>query len=352
MILVTGGTGLLGSHLLYELVKRNQPVRALYRTIQNQARTKEIFSFYETGDSAFNRIEWVKADINDYYAVCNSLHDISLVFHTAGYVTFNDREKKKLNHINTEGTANVVNACLESGRVKLCYVSSVATLGELADNLPVSESILWNQGKSASAYAKSKYMAEMEVWRGIHEGLNAFIVNPSVIIGPGMWMGPGSKLWLSVEKGLKFYPAGSTGYVDVRDVATIMIRLSELGITGERYILVAGHMKHKDLLSLLARGLNVREPYIQVTPLLSKAALLFESLGAFITHSKRRFNRRTIKIAGENLTYSNTKIRELLGVNFFPIEKSVQSAIDIYNLKKNNLNFSKFSRLHFWSSMD
>ncbi|HEX2396164.1 MAG TPA: NAD-dependent epimerase/dehydratase family protein, partial [Bacteroidales bacterium] len=277
MILVTGGTGHLGSHVLYELVKKNKPVRAIYRNINHLSTTREVFSYYESGDDSFNKIEWIEADINDYYALCNSLRGISHVFHTAGYVSFNDKERVKLNHINADGTANIVNACLETGNIRLCHVSSIAALGELADGLPVNETILWNQGETASAYAKSKYQAEMEVWRGIHEGLNALIVNPSVIIGPGMWLGPGRNLWKSVQQGLGFYAIGSAGYVDVRDVASIMIWLSDLEISGERFILNSGHMTHREFLGSLAKGLKAKEPHISVTPFLSRVALIIES---------------------------------------------------------------------------
>jgi len=334
MILVTGGTGHIGSHVLYELIKKHASVRALYRNRDHINRTREVFSYYESGEDAFNQIEWVAADINDYYSLISSLRNISLVFHTAGYVTFNDKEKDKLYHVNAEGTANVVNACLESGNTRLCHVSSVATLGKISDNLPVTEGILWNHGKTASAYAKSKYHAEMEVWRGINEGLDAFIVNPSVIIGPGMWLGPGSMLWQSVLQGLRFYPAGSAGYIDVRDLAFIMIKLSEMKITGERFIVNAGHMAHREFLSLLAKGLNVKEPDIRITPFLSNLALVIEAVRAFVSRSEKRFNHRTIKIASENLSYSGEKLRSLTQLDYLPVEESIRSATEIYNYIK------------------
>lgn len=331
MNLVTGGTGHLGSHILFELVMENRPVRALYRNKENLNRTKEIFSFYKDGETAFEHIEWVEADINDYYAVAGSFKDVSHVFHTAGYVTFDDKQNKKLHHVNAEGTANIVNACLESENVKLYHVSSIATLGEPGGEMVIDEGTLWNHGKSASAYAKSKYMGEMEVWRGIHEGLHAVIVNPSVIIGPGMWLGPGTSLWQSVLKGLRFYPVGSSGYVDVRDVASILVRLSKTDISGERFILNAGQLTHKEFLSALATGLHKRAPYIRATPFLTKTALLGETLRASITHTKRRFNRRTIIIANKNLNYSGKKVRELLNFKFIPVEESVKMAVEIYN---------------------
>jgi dihydroflavonol-4-reductase len=329
MILVTGGTGHLGSHVVYELIKLNQPVKVIYRKKASLAHTKEIFSYYENDESNFNRINWVEGDINDYCTLSNIIDEVSMVYHIAGYVTFNDKEKKRLNYINVEGTANIVNACLESGKTQLCFVSTIATLGQPEDSM-VTEDLLWNRSDTASAYAKSKYLAEMEVWRGIHEGLNAYIVNPSVIIGPGMWTGPGSKLWQSVIKGLKYYPTGSTGFVDVRDVASIMVKLSQMDIMGNRYILNAGHLSHREFLTLLAKDLHVREPYVPVTHLLAKAALFLESLRAIITRTDKRFNSRTLNIASKNLLYSNRKVRELPGISFISVEESIHSAVKIF----------------------
>jgi nucleoside-diphosphate-sugar epimerase len=330
MILVTGATGQLGSHVLYELAKHKKPVRALYRNKERISDTRNVFRFYEPDDEAFNSIEWAQVDINDYHALHNAMQGAKLVFHTAGHVSFNDRERKTLYHVNAEGTANVVNACLDVGTDRLCHVSSIASIGELAPGVPVTESVLWNQGTSASAYAKSKYKGEMEVWRGIHEGLNAVIVNPSVIIGPGMWMGPGSRLFFAIEKGLKYYPAGSSGYVDVRDVAKILAMISEMPVSGERYILNAGLMSHREFMAVLATELGVRVPNTLISSFISEIAIFGESVRAFFTGSEPRINQRTLKIASEELNYSSDKIRNLLEVNFIPIEESVKTAVQIY----------------------
>jgi nucleoside-diphosphate-sugar epimerase len=170
----------------------------------------------------------------------------------------------------------------------------------------------------------------MEVWRGIHEGLNAVIVNPSVIIGPGMWMGPGRQLFYAIQEGLKYYPLGSSGYVDVRDVARIMVSLSGKPVTGERFILNAGQMTHREFMQHLATAFGKQGPEIPVTPLLASAAVISESIRAFFSGSAPRINRRTFKIASENLSYSNNKIREALGFTFIPIEDSVKSSVQLF----------------------
>ena len=330
MILVTGATGQIGSHVLYELAKAGKPVRAMYRNKTGIEEVKSVFGYYEKDVSElFSPIEWVQANINDPYALADCMQGIHQVYHTAGMVSFDDRDRKKLNRVNAEGTASLVNACQESG-AKLCHVSSIASLGELAVQEPVDENVIWNRGAAASAYALSKYRSEMEVWRGIYEGLKAVIINPSVIIGPGMWMGPGKHLFSAIEKGLKFYPPGSSGYVDVRDVARIMILLNESEVTGERYIVNAGHMSHREFMNQIAKAFGIAGPDTMITPLIAHIAVIGETLRAFVTRTDRRINQRTFSIASEELQYSSSKITQALGVKFTSIEDSVNAAVEIY----------------------
>jgi len=185
--MVTGATGFLGAHVLYELSGRGLRVNALYRDRQKINNVKKIFGYYRDDiTQLWNRINWIEGDILDYYSLRENLKDIKEVYHTAGLVSFDNRDKKRLNRINARGAAHIVNACLEQGVDKLCHVSSIATLGESDGSELIDENLMWNPGNSASAYAVSKLSGEMEIWRGIHEGLQAVIVNPSVIIGPGM----------------------------------------------------------------------------------------------------------------------------------------------------------------------
>ena len=331
MILLTGATGQLGSHLLYELTRAGKTVRALYRNENRVEVVKRIFSFYQPEYTGiFKKIEWFQADINDFHALTESMRDVNVVYHTAGLVSFRNNDRKKLNHTNIEGTANVVNACLE-GNAKLYHVSSIAALGESTTNEPIDENIIWNQGSAASAYSISKFKGEMEVWRGIYEGLDAVIVNPSVIIGPGMSLGPGKQLFNSLLKGLKFYPSGSSGYVDVRDVARIMVMLSESRITGERFIVSAGNFPHRKVLSLLSEALNRPIPRIPLAPFLAKSAVIAESLRAALTGIPPRINRQTLRIAAENLSYSNAKINNALQLEFIPLEESLKSSVKFFN---------------------
>jgi dihydroflavonol-4-reductase len=331
MIFVTGAGGHLGSHVLYELVKANRSVRALYRNENKLAFVKKIFSYYQPDQPGlFNNIEWVQGDINDYLSLTEYMKDVSQVYHIAGLVSFDDRDRQKLFLNNAIGTANVVNACLEKSIEKLCHVSSIAALGEFNDRGLINENVIWNQGLSASAYAISKFRAEMEVWRGIYEGLNAVIVNPSVIIGPGMWRGPGKSLFSEIYKGLKYYPSGSSGYVDVRDVARSMIQLTNGNFSGERYIVNAENIKHRTYLNLLADAMERTRPRFRITPILAKIASKAEAIRSSVTGQSPRINIKTLEIASEKLAYSNAKICDTLDMAFIPIEESVQFSVKLF----------------------
>lgn len=335
MILVTGGTGHLGAHLLYQLVSENKPVRAIVRNHSRIEITRRIFSLYSNDpDTLIHRIEWVEGDVTDYGSILDALKDVSVVYHAAGFVSFSERQKKKLENVNSTGTANIVNSCLEAGVKRLCHVSTIATLGETSNNETLTETLIWNQGESATAYAKSKFRGEMEVWRGIHEGLNAVIVNPSVIIGPGMWLGKGNDILKSVYRGLKFYTTGSTGFVDVRDVAKIMVLLTEGTWQGERYILNSENLSYKTILDYIATAMDKPKPFVMISPGLAKLALYVEKVRAFLTGTTPRMSSKSLEIAFENLNYSNRKILEIPEVKFLSVQESISDTIKAYLIRK------------------
>ena len=225
MILVTGGTGLLGSHLLFQLVKHGKKVRAIKRKGSNTAMVERIFSYYsDDPHGIFSSIEWMDADILDYGAMEDALDGIEEVYHCAAVVSFDSRDHNLMKKVNTGATANLVNLCLHHKVKKFCHVSSIATLGRTDNDGVTDEETYWKTSRKNSFYSVSKYGAEREVWRAMEEGLNAVIVNPSVILGPGFWHG-NSGLFRLVDHGLKYYTEGVNGYVDVRDVANAMILL-------------------------------------------------------------------------------------------------------------------------------
>lgn len=341
MILVTGSTGYLGAHLLLELTQAGKTVKAIYRNSNRISLVRSVFSYYEPEpQQLFEKIEWIQSDILDYDSLNASMKKINQVYHVAGLVSFRNSNRKKLNSINVKGTANLVNACIENGVDKLCHVSSIAALGEAESPALTDEKLIWKQSDSASAYSRSKFLGEMEVWRGIHEGLNAVIVNPSVITGPGMWLGPGKELLSRVQKGLKYYPSGSSGYVDVRDVARVMVMLTEGTQNRERFIISSENITHRRYLNLIADALDKPRPSRVISPALGKIAVGAEFLRSVITGLPPRIDNQTLRIAAENLAYSNDKVREATGISFISLEESVKTAIKLY-LKEQGATHSR-----------
>ncbi|MDB2606724.1 NAD-dependent epimerase/dehydratase family protein, partial [Zobellia sp.] len=242
MILVTGGTGLVGSHLLLKLVQTGNSVRAIHRKGSNLKRVVKVFGYYtEDAQSLFNKIDWVEADITDTPALEIAFDQITHVYHTAALISFDPTNFDILEKINTEGTANIVNLCIANSIEKLCYTSTIGAIGKSLESTMASEENEWTP-REANVYGLTKQAAEMEAWRGSQEGLSVVMVNPGVIIGPGFWHSGSGDLFTVAKKGYRFYPPGGTGFITVRDVVKMMVSLMDSQITNERYIAVAENL--------------------------------------------------------------------------------------------------------------
>ena len=322
MIFLTGGTGLVGAHILLKLTESGQKVKALKRKRSSLTVIKNIFSHYKKTD-LLKSIEWIEGDLLDLFSLQEGINGCNTVIHCAAIVSFNPKDFKKMMKINVEGTANIVNICLENNIDKLAYISSIATLKDEKNQVRTEDSF-WKESKSNSQYAKSKYLSEQEVWRGIEEGLNSIIVNPSVILGPGDWQKGSSQMFEKVCKGLKFYSSGSTGYIDVVDVAKCVIKLLEKEIINERFILNAENIKYRDIFDSIAENLNKPKPHIKVSPLIKEIAWRIECLKSFITNKSPLITKETANTAMKNKSFSNEKIIKALDYKFIPIEESIK----------------------------
>lgn len=321
MILVTGGTGLVGSHLLYKLIEQGETPCATYRNTKSLQKIQRVFAYY-SDEPLLEKIKWIKADILDYHSVMDALDNIDKVFHTAAIVSFQSSDKQSLVKTNVEGTANIVNACVEKKIKKLVHVSSIGALGRAGSDGVVTEENHWN-GKKSSAYSTSKYLSEMEVWRAVAEGLDAVIINPSIILGPGDWNTGSSKLFNSVYGGLKFYTTGTNGFVDVNDVAEIMIKLMNSDIVGERFIVNSENINYKDLFLWMADALNVSRPKYRAGKNLSEVVWRLLAIKTIITGKRSSITRETAETANQLYYYSNNKIVETIGHKFIPVKESV-----------------------------
>lgn len=337
MILVTGGTGLVGSHLLYHLLlKNNTRVRAIHMQSSDLTAVKRVFSYYgSNGADLFNNIHWVEAELNNIPSLEVAFQDITYVYHCAAMVSFSSGDYQKMRRINIEGTTNIVNLCISNQIKKLCFVSSVAAIEKGIEGELIDESDNWNNSSDQSGYAITKYGAEMEVWRGSQEGVDVVIVNPGVILGSGFWHKGTGNMFGRINKGLKFYTEGITGFVGVKDVVQAMMMLMSSEVTNERFILVAENLSFRNVLSLIADALNKEKPKIKITTFLSELFWRFEIIRSKITFTAPLLTKYSARASVSNHPYTSEKIEKTFGFEFTNISRCINDTATHFKKKPN-----------------
>lgn len=324
MVLVTGGTGLVGAHILLHLIENGETVRAIYRNRSSVEKTKSLFSIYKK-ESLFESIQWMQADITDIPSLEIAFENIDYVYHCAALISFDPKDEESIRKINIEGTANIVNFCIAKNIKKLCFVSSIAALGDIAPHEKIiTEATEWNPEKPHSDYAISKYGAEMEIWRGQQEGLNAIIVNPGVIIGPGFREQGSGKIFKEVDNGLRFYTLGTTGFVAVTDVVRIAFQLMKSEITNERFTLIADNIIFKEVIDTIASSLKTKKPSLHANPFFMEVCWRIDWILSTVFMQKRKLTRATAKASFSKNLYSNEKIKTALKTDFTDIKAYIQ----------------------------
>ncbi len=299
MIVVTGASGLVGAHVVKALAKKQYHIIALYNAT---APSKELEAL----------AQWQKADILDINVLEEIFSKAKQVYHCAAVVSFNPKEKKLMHQLNIEGTKNVVNACIHSGVEKLIHVSSVAALGRIRPGELISESMNWTEDTSNSEYGKTKYLSEMEVWRGIGEGLHAVIVNPSIILGAGNWNTGSSAIFKNVYKEFPWYTNGSSGFIDVNDLATAMIALMESSINAERFILSAWNLTYRNVFDEIAKIFKKKKPTREVTKFIAALVWRLEYFKSMFTNKNPLITKETAATALAKVNYDNAKLLKAL----------------------------------------
>lgn len=311
-ILVTGAGGLLGSHLITTLLSQHKKIKALYRS------QVPVFEGSE-------KVEWIKGDILDVVILDEAMQDVGYVYHCAAVVSFNPKKRRELFKTNVEGTSNVVNACLTNGIQKLIHVSSVAALGRIRNQETINETMQWSEETSNSEYGKSKHLAELEVWRGIGEGLQAAIVNPAIILGAGDWSKGSSEIFKSAYDEFPWYTEGVTGFVDVQDVVKAMIGIMESPITAQRFIISAENLTYHELFTMIAKNFGKKPASRKVTPFIAALVWRWEAVKAKFTGKGPMLTKETAATALAKVYFDNTKLPTMLsGFKYNPITVSVE----------------------------
>lgn len=325
MILVTGSTGIVGTRLLFDLIKSGEKVRALKREDSDTAFVKRVFDFYDAENGAvyFEKVEWVDGDVTDIEALEQAFVGVKYCYHSAGLVSYDPRDAKKLHEINVGGTENVVNAAIEAGVLKMCHISSISAMGRAKKGSLTTEKDYWNRDDNNSVYGLSKFMAEREVWRGTAEGLPAIIVNPSIILGPSKPHQSSGMLMSLLRKGVGFYPKGTAGFVDVRDVSKACISLMNSQIENKRYILNGENLNYKTLLDTSARIFGNSKPKIKLKPWMLSLAWRGARGWAAITGSKPKVTRETASSVSRVNTFSSAKVINAISINLVPVEEAL-----------------------------
>ncbi|MDK2771651.1 MAG: NAD-dependent epimerase/dehydratase family protein [Flavobacterium sp.] len=327
MILVTGATGLVGSHLLVKLLQENEVVRAIYREEKSLVAVQNVFKYYNE-INLFDKVEWIKADINDVPSLEIAFRNITRVYHCAAFISFDPKDEEQLFKVNIEGTANVVNCCIDFGIEKLCYVSSVAALGNATNNnLIITEETEWNPEKPRNEYAISKYAGEMEVWRGFQEGIKVVIVNPGVIFGYGFPNNGSSAAIKAIKKGNPFYTKGKFGIVAVEDLVNCMTKLMNSSISGERYTIVAENITFQEGLNTIADALKLKRPFIYASKGLTSIAWRLDWFLSLLLRKKRILTRLTAKSSHSLAEYDTTKIKTTLGYDFVDMKEYLKKLL-------------------------
>lgn len=328
-IFVTGGAGLVGSALLKQLLQQNKvPVKALYRNHFPPTLTKE----------ELEQIQWIKGDVLDTSVLYDAIKGCKQVYHCAAIVSYHPKRRQQMYKINIEGTANMVNASLENGVEKFLQVSSVAAIGRNRKGELVTEETKWSEETNKSHYGKTKYVSELEVWRGISEGLNAVIVNPSIILGEATWDAGSAGIFRNVWNEFPWYTLGGTGFVDSKDVAAVMIQLMESNISSERFLLSNEFLTFQEVFTKIARAFGKQPPRRYAKPWMGELVWRIEYIKSLFSNKEPLLTKETSGTAHATTYYSNKKILEALpGFAFTPVDETIDRTCkwlkDYYNLK-------------------
>lgn len=321
-VVVTGATGLLGAHISCKLFLAGYKVTCIHHRT-DLSLFHAVCKRFGLKESAFF---WKQADILDVDSLIHAFEGMDMVVHCAALVSYKSKDDNILFETNVFGTRNCCNAALKCGIPDFVYASSIAALGKTTKTGYVDENTPWSESKNITEYSRSKYLSELEVWRASEEGLKVFIANPGVIIGAGNGFGSSNQIFRQVKRGLKFYPVGTSGFVDVNDVASAMIKIYENGLSGKRFLLVAENLPYKTVLDLTAKEMKRKMPGIAINGFLLRLGLAAARF-CELFRIPFPFPSQGIRSTSSVVYYKSANISLLPDFQYTPIEKSIAAAV-------------------------
>jgi dihydroflavonol-4-reductase len=323
-VLVTGGTGFLGAYIIKELIEKGHAVRAIRRNIST---APPAF----IPDNIWRRVEWVQGDILDVAGLEEAMEGADAVIHSAAMISFTGKDRRAMFKTNVEGTSNIVNIALGRAIKRFVHISSVAALGRTGNGETVTETKTWEESKRNTQYAISKFRGEIEVWRGISEGLTAVVVNPSTILGYGDWNSSSCALFRSAWREFPWYTEGINGFVDVRDTAKAIVCLLESEVASQRFIINGDNWTFRRIFETIAAGFGKKPPSREATPLLAGIAWRAERLKSLFSGRSTLLTRESARVARSSTWFDNSKIlQQLPGFAFTPLDTSIREACKSY----------------------
>ena len=327
---ITGATGLVGAKLVIDLYSKGYNIVVLKRKKTAVSKLTNALKFYTNNtNEVLNKINIIEGDVLDLEILYDNILPEYDVYHCAAMVSFNPKFSNELTETNVQGTANLVNVCCEKKIRKFCHVSSIGALGTPVNGGKTDIDSPWLPN-TKSPYSISKHESELEVWRGIAEGLNAVIVNPAVILGAGDWNSSSAAMFSRIANGMKYFTHGSTSYVDVADVTDAMVKLMESEVCCQRFIISAENLQFKEVFDLIAKGLNVKPPYKKATPFLTSIAWRFEHIRIKLMGGEPKITKHTHKVAHSLSDYNGEPICSVIDFKYTSIKESIKSICQKY----------------------
>jgi dihydroflavonol-4-reductase len=334
MNFVTGATGMLGTHLMGALIHKNLPVVAGYRSEGRKQQAIDLLRFQGFSQQEIDSIQWRYCDVLDTTSLLDSMQGCKSIYHTSAVVSYHARDRADMYATNVEGTANVVNVAIEMGGIQLIHVSSIAALGKSMPGATLNEDSEWKNSELNTHYGITKHMSDLEIWRGVQEGLNAIIVHPGFIVGAGAFDRSSPSVFQKIHDGLGYYPPGGTGFIGAHDCAKTMVALSEGGLKNEAYILVSHSQTMQWLFQNVAQALGAPTPHKVASPLILQMARIAEWIKEKLTSKKALITKETVKNASIQFYYDTTKLKATLPDLEFDIESEFHRAAAFFGQSK------------------